>query len=99
MYNSIRVSRTLTEDDLEDFLWSYAKDRWINATESTRHKVWNRICEYASVHEDNIGDCVTETWVDDLVWFDCDDLFYPESDEDEDLDEDDCDEDSESAAD
>ena len=98
MYNSISVSRTLTEDDLDNFFWAGAKDRWIDATESTRHKVWNRICELADCC--CCEDCVSETWVNDLVWFECDDLFYPEmfeseSDEDEDLDEEDCDDDLE----
>lgn len=60
--------------DLEDFeFWSGAQDRMNSATEEQRQLVFARI-------EDVFGDdFACETDINDLVWFDCDDIF--ESDE------------------
>ena len=57
-----------------DFLWSGALTRWNGATEEQRKEVWDRLEEEARSHED-WGDIMTETTVNDIVWFYCDDIF------------------------
>lgn len=57
--------------------WSGARSRMDSATEEQRAAVYARIEEYAE-----FGD-VTETAINDLVWFECDDIFFPEEEEGE----------------
>lgn len=83
MYDTITVKKELCMHDLDDFLWSGARDRWDGADEYTKERVWKRVCMWAECCEE-----VSDTWVNDVIWFECDDLFYPE-DEDEDEDEED----------
>lgn len=59
-----------------DMLWSGARERWNDADEQTRELVWNRVEEWAN-HIMECGDVPSSTRINDLVWFDCDDLFYP----------------------
>lgn len=69
--------------DLDNFeFWAGARDRMNDATNEQREQVFERISEEFEHNED-----VTETDINDLVWFECDDIFFPE-DEDEDEDED-----------
>ena len=82
MYDRITVKKELCMHDLDDFLWSGAKDRWDGADEYTKGRVWNRICDWAECAEE-----VNDTWVNDTIWFECDDLFYPDDEESEDEDE------------
>lgn len=49
-----------------------------DATNEQRDQVFERIAEEFEYNED-----ITETDINDLVWFECDDIFFPE-DEDED---------------
>lgn len=67
-------------DDLDDFFWSGARDRWNDATDDQKKEVWNRIQEWADCRE---NDLLSDTEINDLVWFECDDIFYREEDEDE----------------
>ena len=91
MYDSITVKKDLCMHDLDEFLWSGAKDRWDEADEYTKERVWKRICDWAECCEE-----VADTWVNDAIWFECDDLFYPEDDDQNDSDSDaDQDDDSE----
>ena len=54
-----------------------------DATDDQREQVFERITEEFECNED-----VTETDINDLVWFECDDIFFPEDeDEDEKIDE------------
>ncbi len=65
--------------DLDNFeFWAGAQDRMNDATSEQREQVFERIAEKIECNED-----VTETDINDLVWFECDDIFFPE-DEDED---------------
>lgn len=65
--------------DLDNFeFWASAQDRMNDATSEQREQVFERIAEEFEYNED-----VTETDINDLVWFECDDIFFPE-DEDED---------------
>lgn len=53
--------------------WCGAKSRMDDATDDQRRAVADRIEECFSY--DNIP---TDTDINDLVWFECDDIFYPE---------------------
>lgn len=61
---------------LVDELWSGAKEKWQEADESTRIAVWDRVKDWIdSVSYD--GHIPTITQINDIIWFECDDLFYP----------------------
>lgn len=74
------VKHELTFDEMADFLWGEARKKWVEATEDQRQMVWDMLEDsfYNEVPED-----VT---VNDAVAYDCDDIFFPE-DEDEEYDE------------
>ena len=74
----MEVKRELDFDDLDRFFWSGAKDRWDDATDDQKERVWDLIQE---VFMDEIP---TETEVNDFVWFECDDIFNEKDDEDDD---------------
>ncbi len=76
----MEVKRELDFDDLDSFFWSGARDRWNDATDDQKERVWDLIQE---VFAEEIP---TETEVNDFVWFECDDIFN-EKDEDEEKDE------------
>ena len=64
--------------------WSGAKDRMDDATEEQRKQVEERINDVFA-----LGEMPTDDDINDLVWFECDDIFYPEEDEEETEEEDD----------
>ncbi len=74
------VKHELTFDEMTNFLWGEAREKWVEATEDQRQMVWDMLEDsfYNEVPED-----VT---VNDAVAYDCDDIFFPE-DEDEEYDE------------
>lgn len=66
------------EFDFDHFnFWSGARDRIESATESQKQKVKERIEEYFYDEEP------TKTEINDLVWFECDDIFDNEEQEEE----------------
>lgn len=69
------VKHELTFDEMADFLWGDAREKWIDATEDQRQIVWDMLEDsfYNEVPED-----VT---INDAVAYDCDDIFYPEDEE------------------
>ena len=76
--NNYTITYKVTQD-LDSFeFWAGARDRMNDATNDQREQVFERIAEMLEYDED-----VTETYINDLVWFECDDIFFPE-DEDED---------------
>lgn len=82
--------------DINTFqFWSGAKSRMDDATYDQIRAVADRIEECFSY--DNIP---TDTEINDFVWFECDDIFFPEEEEEEedsdDEEDDDWDEDEES---
>lgn len=74
------VKHELTFDEMTDFLWGAAREKWVDATEDQRQMVWDMLEDsfYNEVPED-----VT---VNDAVAYDCNDIFFPK-DEDEEYDE------------
>lgn len=75
------VKHELTIDEMPDFLWGAAREKWIDATEDQRQNVWDMLEDsfYNEVPED-----VT---INDAVAYDCDDIFFPEDEDGEDYDE------------
>lgn len=57
-------------------LWSGAKDRWGEADYETRVAVWDRVKEWADCVSCD-GHLPSITQINDIIWFECDDLFYP----------------------
>ncbi len=70
------ITYTVTVDIDRFEFWSGAKSRMDNATDEQREEVYRRIAEYCEYAED-----VSEGSINDLVWFDCDDIFFPEETE------------------
>ena len=70
------VKKELTIDDMSDFLWGPARDLWNKADDDQRQAVWDML---EDVFYEEIPD---ETSVNDFVWHDCDDIFFPEEAED-----------------
>lgn len=65
--------------DLDNFeFWVGARDRMNDATDEQREQVFERIVEELEYNED-----ATETDINDLVWFECDDIFFPEDEGEE----------------
>lgn len=64
--------------------WAGAKDRMDGASPKQREKVYDRIKFYFETFDYCNGDYPTETDINDLVWFECDDIFFPDEDEGED---------------
>jgi len=61
---------------LGDELWSGAKERWNEADYETRELVWDRVKEWADTVSCD-GELPSITQINDIIWFECDDLFYP----------------------
>ena len=66
--------------DINTFdFWSGAADRMNDATDEQKRQVEQRILDYF-----DDGETVpTDTQINDLVWFDCDDIFFPDENDDE----------------
>lgn len=56
-----------------DHLWSDAKEKWDEAEDSVREEVWERVKEWS----DALDDKPSMTQINDIVRFECDDLFSP----------------------
>ena len=66
------------EFDFDEFnFWGGARDRIESATDNQKQKVKERI-EESFYNEDP-----TDTEINDLVWFECDDIFNNEEQEEE----------------
>ena len=75
------VKTEININDLDRLLWSGAADRWANATDEQRERVWETLV-YFFANRDALPDMTT---INDFVWFECDDIF---NDNEEDSDED-----------
>lgn len=87
----MKVCRTIDYEDMVTILRSEALKKWISATETQRYSVWELINDTLGLN----GNIPTESEVNDFVWFQCDEIFYPDdySDEDEEYCDDSNDED------
>lgn len=66
------ITYTKTIDPEQFTFWSGAWERMRDATDEQREQVYARLQEYASLKD------LTATDINDIVWFECDDIFYPE---------------------
>ena len=73
---SITVSFEINFSNLDKYLWGGAAERWNDANENIRENVWERISDLI-----NDSGFISITTLNDTIWFDCDDLFYPEEDQ------------------
>lgn len=73
------VKRELTIDEMPDFLWGPAKEKWIDATDEQHEAVWDML------EESFANEVPEETTVNDAVAYDCDDIFFPEDEYEESL--------------
>lgn len=72
------------EFDINRFhFWSGAKDRIDDATPEQRGKVEQRILDCFMLNQE----LPTDEEINDLVWFECDDIFYPEEKDEEETEE------------
>ena len=63
--------------------WAGAKVKMDNATDEQLEKVYDRIMCYCESFNYCKGDYPSDTDINDLVWFECDDIFFPDEYEDE----------------
>lgn len=55
---------------------------WSGAYDRVKELSYDRLQELGQLIEDVFCDCTpTDTDINDFVWFDCDDFFYPDEDE------------------
>ena len=69
----MKVYRDIHPEDFE--FWAGARDRMNSATEEQKQLVFARIEDVFA------DDFASETDINDLVWFDCDDIFDEEGEE------------------
>lgn len=61
-----------------DELWDEARRLWNNADDETKELVWDRIREWVNCASCD-GELVSLSQINDMIWFECDDLFFPPS--------------------
>lgn len=59
-------------NDLDNLLWSGARDKWDSATNEQKDEVFWRLEDIF----DSGAKSITE--INDYIWFCCDDIFYAE---------------------
>lgn len=70
---SVSYNVVLNEcSELDNKLWGGAADKWNNATDEQKELIWNNLCDF------NEFDSFTQ--INDYIWYDCDEIFYPEED-------------------
>ena len=74
---SLLIVKSIEFEDLSDLLWSGAKERWDNATDNQRIEVWNIVEDVFSPNNYD-GELPDMTTINDFIWFECDNVFYPE---------------------
>ncbi len=70
------IKQNYEMEDIYKHLWDGAKERWLDATDEQRQHVWDRI----SYYWDELNP-PTMTEINDFIWFDCDDIFFPDDNE------------------
>lgn len=61
-------------DQLDNLLWGGARDRWDAATDDQKNLVW----DYLQSILDEDGSFESLTQINDIIWFECDEIFDPE---------------------
>ena len=84
MRDTMYVKEEIDINDLDHMLWSGAKQRWDNATDDQKERVWGLLLDSI---EASMDDVPTKTEVNDFIWFECDDIFDEKDDDDDEIDE------------
>lgn len=74
---SVYVKKRITFWELGDSLWGEAKRRWESADLETKKVVWDKIVELLESSEE-CGQETTFTDINYMIWFEFDEIFYPE---------------------
>ncbi len=83
MRNTLYVKELIDINDLDHMLWSGAKQRWDDATDDQKERVWDSLMDSVNAQMDSTGDIPTKTEVNDFIWFECDDIFNEDDEVDE----------------
>ena len=66
------VKMDIDINDLDNLLWSGARQKWDGATDDQKEAVWDSV-------EAAFGDEAPEmVELNDFIWYDCDEIFFPE---------------------
>lgn len=76
----MKVCRTIELEDVVTILRCEALKKWISATDTQRESIWELINDTLGAN----GNIPTESEINDFIWFNCDEIFYPEESSDED---------------
>ena len=76
----MKICREIDIDDLVQILRCEAKRKWDDATEVQKDLVWQLINDIFAIN----GNIPTESEINDFVWLQCDDIFFPEDEDEED---------------
>ena len=87
----MKVCREIEIEDFAQILRCGAKEKWDDADDDQKELVWLAVNDLFA----NRSDIPTESEINDFVWFECDDIFFPEDDSESDYDDDEDYEDSE----
>lgn len=69
------VKMDIDINDLDNLLWSGARQKWDGATDAQKEAVWDSV-------EAAFGDETPEmVELNDFIWYDCDEIFFPEEEE------------------
>lgn len=73
-----------SKEELDYLLWGGAEEKWRSATEAQKEEVWNILEEMFNngIEADTTVNALTS--INDFVWFSCDDIFYPNEEDEED---------------
>lgn len=74
---SIYAKKRITFWELGGSLWGEAKRRWESADLETKKVVWDTMVERLESLEE-CGQEATFTDINDMLWFEFDEIFYPE---------------------
>lgn len=76
----MKVCREIEIKDLEQILRCGAKEKWDDADDDQRELVWQVVNDVFG----STGSIPTESEINDFIWFECDEIFFPEEYEEDD---------------
>ena len=76
------MERYVILEDVQDItdmgLWAGALDRWNTATDEQKEAVYQKLCDCELANGETP---IYETTINDFIWFECDDIFFPNESE------------------
>ena len=78
----MKVCREIDFEDMPHILRCEALKKWIQAEDYQRTAVWELVNDtFCSPRKDGSIPIPTESEINDFVWFNCDEIFYPDEDD------------------